>query len=161
MFAVWCAEAEWLRMSAEYIDFDRLARTPGGPAGGADGNWHYQCFLQVRALSDFITVVQQTLMRTACKCSVLSWSLSTLSAPCLTRSAVEMRVADLRRQPAHAVLMLWSSVLSGCGCDCGRLILASQGAAAVVAGDESAVNVQPSSRIQILVCSVALLEVSG
>ena len=31
---------------AEFVDFDVLAHTRGGPPAGADGNWHYSCFLQ-------------------------------------------------------------------------------------------------------------------
>mmetsp|Transcript_4695 Transcript_4695/g.13492 ORF Transcript_4695/g.13492 Transcript_4695/m.13492 type:complete len:605 (-) Transcript_4695:890-2704(-) len=31
---------------AEFLDFDILAHVPGGPPAGADGNWHYSCFLQ-------------------------------------------------------------------------------------------------------------------
>ena len=33
-------------VKAEFVDFDELARTPGGPPAGAEGNWHYSCFLQ-------------------------------------------------------------------------------------------------------------------
>jgi hypothetical protein len=42
--AAWAAAAG---RRAEYINFGMLARAPGGPAAGAGGSWHYQCFLQV------------------------------------------------------------------------------------------------------------------
>lgn len=45
--AALAAWAESAGVRAEYINFGMLAKTPGGPAAGAGGNWHYQCFLQV------------------------------------------------------------------------------------------------------------------
>ena len=42
--AAWAAAAG---PRAEYINFGMLARAHGGPAAGAGGGWHYQCFLQV------------------------------------------------------------------------------------------------------------------
>ncbi len=45
--AAWAAAAG---PRAEFLDFDGLAHTPAGPAAGADGNWHFQCFLQVLPL---------------------------------------------------------------------------------------------------------------
>ena len=42
--AAWAASAG---ARAEFLDFDALAHAPGGPPAGADGNWHYSCFLQV------------------------------------------------------------------------------------------------------------------